>query len=246
MPPVHVAVSSSGVTEEVEGSATTQNPLQAGVDAEEAPSLEETPSPFAGKLAPLGCMACALGCMVGLVVVMILVGRQTSIRDLNAFVEDVSAMANNDNDPHSVDTAQSCAVATGSTLRTLSTCDAEPWCRQLRQTAEISHAEIATLSRDRDAWAEPLMVNALDYRYFDSCHITGSVNLWGALLYCELRATERAHLKASSGGDGVIARNSLVALEEATRGRSLHEPLHNLTASLASGRPAVFYCANPS
>ena len=92
------------------------------------------------------------------------------------------------------------------------------------------------------------MVNALDYRYFDSCHIDGSINFWGSLLYCELRAAEQSHpqVAASANADVALARNSLAELEKFTRGRSLHNPLQNMTAALAAQRPVVLYCANPS
>jgi hypothetical protein len=227
-----------------------RSPLDHDWDDRDVVSDEERPArPFKAKLLPLGCVACWLASIVGLAVAAATVVGRTSLADLSAFVQGTGAMANNDDDDaqtvSDVDSQWSCATTTGAALQSMRACDTEPWCTQLRRTAEISHAEIVALN-SVSTQSQPLMANALDYRYFDSCHITNSINLWGALLYCELRAAEQAHPRDRSGGDVALARTDLVELEKSTRGRALNEALQNVTAALALQRPVVFYCANPS
>lgn len=225
---------------------TTLTTQQHDWDREGALSDEEPPRPFAIQhLLPLGCGVCVLAGALGLVVALATVVGWTSapsIADLNAFLRGVTTVANDDDDAHPPSAAASgwsCADTTWTAVQSQEACGAEPWCAQLREAAEVSHAEIVALSSTAEN--APLMVNALDYRYFDSCHATNSINLWEAVLYCELQRAEPAHPQ-----DSIRSGNSLAELEEATRGRSLHEPLQNLTAALAAQIPVVFYCANPS
>jgi hypothetical protein len=234
-------------------SSTNLQPHALGHDWDDQDVLsdvERPTRPFKAKLVPLVCVVCGVATVVGLAVAVGMVVTLPSRADLNAFVRGTSAMANDDDAAETSSAAdstwQSCATTTGAALQSLRACDAEPWCAQLHQTAEISHAEIVAFSSE-STQLQPLMLNALDYRYFESCHITNSINLWGALLYCELRAAEQAHRQdRAAGGDIVQAHDDLVKLEKATRGRALHGPLHNLTSALARQRPVIFYCANPS
>lgn len=220
---------------------------------------------FASKVARVGCALCTLGCAAGIVIALVVAAQSSSELEnpLEGWAR--AALAEDDGDdgddaaePQSAAAAGSnqwsCAITTGETAQSVSACSAEPWCAQLRETAAISFEELRLLQGSAEQDQQPLMMNALDYRYFDACRAAGSINFWFVLLFCELLSAEQVHLLRSGGGGGTAsssssgAQSDLSALEIATRSRAIHEPLQELLQALQppQQRPVVFYCANPS
>ena len=127
-----------------------------------------------------------------------------------------------------------------SVSRGVHSCDRHAWCVELQQAAVISYSSLVALMNSSAA-SRPALFLALDYRYFDDCHIPGSVNLWGTLISCETTAIAKANAgeinldqlvetaQQRSGGGGYIGRPFPALLDRATAGWTL-----------------VFYCANPS
>ena len=193
-------------------------------------SVDAAPVAIVGKpaprtLAPVGCVVGALACAAALVFAL-------------------STAAEGDASSAPAAAPYSCATETVNAVSSMHACSRHPWCVQLRDAARITYDEIAALT------PAPLLVNALDYRYFDACHAGSSANLWSALLWCELLRAEVAHPVATGSEAGLaptgLARNDLSALEEATRGRPLNAPLVRVLQALGAGTTVVFYCGNPS
>ena len=199
--------------------------MTSSVDTGPAVVGKPEPRTLAGRLVPpLGCVVCALACTAALVLAL-------------------SAVAESSNESGPAAAPYSVATATVDAVQSMHACSRHPWCVELRDAARITYDEIAGLT------PAPLLVNALDYRYFEACHASMSVNLWGALLWCELLRAEAAHPVATESEAATatgLARADLAALEVATRGRPLNAPLARVLQALAAGTTVVFYCGNPS
>ena len=76
--------------------------------------------------------------------------------------------------------------------REVNECDRHIWCTELQRTAAIDYTSLVRLM-NASADSRPALFQALDYRYFDDCHIPGSVNLWGTLLSCETTAASETN-----------------------------------------------------
>jgi hypothetical protein len=109
----------------------------------------------------------------------------------------------------------------------------------MMRSTTIDYAElVAALSRG--GRPPPVLLNALDYRYFAQCHLPGSLNMYEMALRCDAARAQRhdepggrdvAALAASGGG-------------AASMGGSHVQPYAAVAQATQSGADVVVYCAN--